>query len=294
MLYRLDEDDGALTLLPLAARRALDWAGRRLSLAAWQALPLETRRELVRAGAEPVVDRALVLDLVSTATPPATPCAEAPEPGPEQVPEKVSRAFGPERPIALNVWSALTPLDRFVLAKVAERARPRRLAEAYQEIIGASRDSSHLMPGGGVRMVDVGHKAATARRAQAASRVRMNEEAFLHLLANNPKGDVLNTVRIAAILAAKKTSDWIPLCHPLPLSKVEVTMLPHDAERELEIVATVETRGPTGVEMEALVAASAAALTVYDMLKAFDKGMVIGPTLLLAKSGGKSGDYRRS
>jgi cyclic pyranopterin phosphate synthase len=149
------------------------------------------------------------------------------------------------------------------------------------------------MPGGGVRMVDVGSKPQTLRRATAESRVQMNAEAYAHLLANNPKGDVLNTARIAAILAAKKTADFIPLCHPLPLTKVEIALEPSETERELVITATVDTRGPTGVEMEALVAASAAALTVYDMLKAFDKAMSIGPTVLLEKSGGKSGDYRR-
>jgi cyclic pyranopterin phosphate synthase len=294
MLYRLDEDDGALLLLPMAARRALDWAGRRLSLAGWQSLPLAARNSLVAAGAAPSVDTEKVVGLLAPASPPAEACASAREPGPESVPDAIARAYGAERPVAPNVWSALSPLDRFVLAKVAERARPGRLAEAYQEIVGASRDSSHLSPEGGVRMVDVGGKATTHRRATAQSRVQMNAEAYAHLLANNPKGDVLNTARIAAILAAKKTSEWIPLCHPLPLTKVEVKLVPRDAEREVGIAATVETRAPTGVEMEALTAASAAALTVYDMLKAFDKGLSIGPTVLLEKSGGKSGDYRRS
>jgi cyclic pyranopterin phosphate synthase len=142
-------------------------------------------------------------------------------------------------------------------------------------------------------MVDVSGKAVTLRRASASSRVRMNAEAFARLLSNNPKGDVLNTARIAGILAAKKTSEWIPLCHPLPLTKVVVELAPHATDPELGILATVETRAPTGVEMEALTAASAAALTVYDMLKAFDRGMEIGGTRLVAKSGGRSGDYRR-
>lgn len=293
MLYRLDEDDGALTLLPMAARRALDWAGQRLSLASWQSLSIEARNALVAAGAAPVVDVAAVASLLTTASPGAESCTPRREPGSESVPVDVTRAFGPTRPIAQNVWSALSPLDRFVLCKVAERARPERLQKAYDEIVGASRDSSHLMPGGGVRMVDVGGKEVTLRRATAESRVQMNAEAYARLLSNNPKGDVLNTARIAGILAAKKTSEWIPLCHPLPLTKVEIQMLPDDATSELCIAATVETRAPTGVEMEALTAASAAALTVYDMLKAFDKGMSIGPTVLREKSGGKSGDFRR-
>lgn len=294
MLYEFDEVDEQLTLLPMAARRALDWTSRKLSLVGWQSLSLEQRKALIAAGAAPVVDTADVERLVGAANPPAEPCERKPDPAADRVPEAVAAAYAAQGAISDGAWRALTPLDRWALTKVAERARPNRLKAAYREIIGESRNSPHLAARGGVRMVDIGAKEANERVATARTFVSMNAEAFERLLGNNPKGDVFATARIAAILAAKKTSDWIPLCHPLALTKVDVNLEPVVAEKGVAIETTVHTIGRTGVEMEALTAASAAALTVYDMLKAFDKGMAIGPTLLVSKSGGKSGDYRRS
>jgi cyclic pyranopterin monophosphate synthase len=294
MVYDFDEVDERLSLLPMAARRALDWAGLKLSLVAWQSLPLDARAALVAAGASDIVDDERVEQLVMGAAPAAEPCERKLDPPLAQVPEPVLAAFGATRPISDGAWRALTPLDRFALAKVAERARAPRLAAAYAEIIGESKDSPHLAARGGVRMVDVGGKEPSKRSATAKTFVRMNAEAFERLSSNNPKGDVFGTARVAAIMAAKKTSDWIPLCHPLQLTKVEVTLEPVSTESGVAIETTVTTVGRTGVEMEALTAASAAALTVYDMLKAFDKGMSIGPTVLLEKRGGKSGDYQRT
>ena len=144
-------------------------------------------------------------------------------------------------------------------------------------------------------MVNVGAKAVTERRAQAESRVSMNRDAFA-LLANNavPKGDVLATARVAAIMAAKRTSELIPLCHALPLTHIAVDLRLEPASQSVSISAVVETQGKTGVEMEALVAATHAALTVYDMLKGVDRAMTIGPTRLVAKSGGASGSFAAS
>ncbi|HVZ31123.1 MAG TPA: cyclic pyranopterin monophosphate synthase MoaC [Polyangiaceae bacterium] len=155
--------------------------------------------------------------------------------------------------------------------------------------------STHLAPRGGVEMVNVGAKAVTERRAQAESRVSMNRSAF-ELLAQHaaPKGDVLGTARIAGILAAKRTAELIPLCHALPLSHVGIELDLEPATCAVRILASVETQAKTGVEMEALVAASTAALTVYDMLKAADRAMQIGPTRVLSKSGGASGDFHAS
>ena len=142
-------------------------------------------------------------------------------------------------------------------------------------------------------MVDVSAKAVTTREAVAEGFVRMSADTLaLALSGDAKKGDVRATAEIAGIMAAKKTSDLIPLCHPLALSKVEVRVEP--GEGGLAVIALVKTSGQTGVEMEALTAVSVACLTVYDMLKAADKGMVIENVRLLTKTGGKSGDWSAS
>ena len=140
-------------------------------------------------------------------------------------------------------------------------------------------------------MVDVGAKPLSRRHARAAARVRMASDTSARLGAL-PKGDALGTARLAGIMAAKRTADLIPLCHQLPLTHVGVELTV--GEGVVDIVTSASTTAQTGVEMEALVAASAAALTLYDMLKAVDKGMVIGPIRLREKRGGRSGVYRRT
>ncbi len=150
---------------------------------------------------------------------------------------------------------------------------------------------SHLDERGRARMVEVGQKTETARQARAEATVRLAEETFA-MLGRAPKGDVLATARLAGIMAAKKTSELIPLCHPLALTGVELELEPIPPDRIL-ITATVRCTGRTGVEMEALTAVSVAALTVYDMLKAAQKDIEIGPIRLLEKSGGKSGLWTR-
>lgn len=152
---------------------------------------------------------------------------------------------------------------------------------------------THLDDQGAARMVDVGHKPETERVAVATGEVRMAPATLAAILAGNaPKGDVLGTARVAGIMAAKRTPDLIPLCHPLLLSHVAVELTPDEAHSRVLITATVRCRGQTGVEMEALTAVAVAALTVYDMAKALQKDMVIGEIRLLEKRGGKSGDWR--
>jgi cyclic pyranopterin phosphate synthase len=151
---------------------------------------------------------------------------------------------------------------------------------------------THLDDSGAARMVDVSGKPVTEREASAEAIVILSEGAFNAAKAGNlPKGDVLATARIAGIMAAKKTSDLIPLCHPLALSKADVAFEWLDGRNAIRVTASVKTSGQTGVEMEALTAASVAALTIYDMVKGVDKSAVIESVRLLAKSGGKSGDY---
>jgi cyclic pyranopterin monophosphate synthase len=151
---------------------------------------------------------------------------------------------------------------------------------------------THLGKSGEARMVDVSAKAATERTAVAEGRVVMTKSTLdLVLKGNAKKGDVLGAARLAGIMAAKRTSELIPLCHPLPLTHVSVDITP--APGGFAIDARARTSGQTGVEMEALTAIAVAALTLYDMVKAVDKGMVIGDICLLEKRGGKSGEYIR-
>ncbi|MGH2446329.1 MAG: bifunctional molybdenum cofactor biosynthesis protein MoaC/MoaB [Candidatus Limnocylindria bacterium] len=153
---------------------------------------------------------------------------------------------------------------------------------------------SHLDDEGAPRMVDVGSKPVTARRAVAAALVRMRPEVLATLLdAGGPKGDAMVTARLAGIGAAKRTSELIPLCHPLPLDRVDVSLLPDAAEGTVRITAEARATARTGVEMEALTAASVAALTLYDMAKSLQRDIVIERVELLEKSGGRSGDYSR-
>ncbi len=152
---------------------------------------------------------------------------------------------------------------------------------------------SHVDDKGQARMVDVTDKAATRRVARAVGTIKLGAEALSALQENRAaKGDVLGAARLAGIMAAKKTPELIPLCHPLPISSVKVDLDVNEAESSVEVTAEAKTTAVTGVEMEALTAASVALLTVYDMLKAVDKSMVIGPIRLVYKSGGKSGVYQ--
>lgn len=153
---------------------------------------------------------------------------------------------------------------------------------------------THFNEQGRARMVDVSEKQETKRTATAKTTVTMKPTTLERIKQGKiGKGDVLSVAQVAGIMAAKKTSDWIPMCHPLPLSGMDIRFA-DNGDDSLYIEATVKTTGQTGVEMEALTAVSAAALTVYDMCKALEKEIVIGPTCLITKTGGKSGDFHRS
>jgi cyclic pyranopterin phosphate synthase len=171
-------------------------------------------------------------------------------------------------------------------SKPATRPKPKRAAPA------AKAELSHIDPRGQAHMVDVSAKNLTERIAVAEGRVIMRKETLDTVIAGNAmKGDVLGAARLAGIMAAKRTHGLIPLCHPLPITKVEIEINPEHALPGYLVQATVKVTGQTGVEMEALVAVSIACLTIYDMAKAIEKGMRIEGVRLLEKSGGKSGDY---
>jgi cyclic pyranopterin monophosphate synthase len=159
-------------------------------------------------------------------------------------------------------------------------------------------DFTHFNEEGRAKMVDVSDKPETARTAIAHSSITVKKEIYEKITNNDmKKGDVLAVAQVAGIMGAKKTWDLIPMCHPIPLTGVNITFLWEETGEDsyqLNIEAAVKTKGNTGVEMEALTAASTCALTVYDMCKAVDKGMVIGKTYLVEKTGGKNGDFRRT
>jgi cyclic pyranopterin phosphate synthase len=152
---------------------------------------------------------------------------------------------------------------------------------------------THLDESGAARMVDVSEKSTTAREASAEAIIVLSKDAFEAALSGDAKkGDVLAAARIAGIMAAKKTSELIPLCHPIALSKASIDFETDKARNAIHVIATAKTTAQTGVEMEAMTAASIAALTIYDMVKGVDRGAVIESVRLLTKSGGKSGDYK--
>jgi cyclic pyranopterin monophosphate synthase len=153
---------------------------------------------------------------------------------------------------------------------------------------------THFNASGDAHMVDVGGKTPTRRRAVAGGRITMRPGTLELIMAGgHKKGDVLGIARVAGIMAAKRTSELIPLCHPLAITRVDLRLMPEPAHEGVDCEATVETTGPTGVEMEALTAVQIALLTIYDMCKAVDRGMTITDVQLLKKSGGKSGGWER-
>ena len=283
-VYRFEEIDDALDLVPLAARRALDAARIKLSLDSWRASPRITRRAITALGSTPRVDTEAVHAAIADAHLQWLPLHPSDEPAIDSVPQDLAHV------VTLAAWAALEPVDRYALWKVAVGKHPEAvLPRACAEIVPLS---THVDEKGNARMVDVGDKQVTERRAIATGYVSMQPATVARLRAGDvAKGDVLATARIAAIQGAKRTSELIPLCHLIALTKVSVEL--SIDEGGVAIEATAEARDRTGVEMEALTAASVAALTIYDMLKAIDRGMRI--TVELAeKSGGKTGVWKRA
>ncbi|HEX8789903.1 MAG TPA: cyclic pyranopterin monophosphate synthase MoaC [Polyangiaceae bacterium] len=288
-VYEFEQIDDTLAYMPLAARRVLDGLGRKLSLDGWLSLRVDDRRRIVAAGTRASVDES-ALGVLEAARPPAEPIAAELEPDETQPPPKVVAALGTSRPLDVARWRSLRALDRYALAKCA--GRPEKLARAYDEIAGVV--LSHLGRSGEAHMVDVGHKAETARRAVATAHVTTTR-AVVEAIASGSaaKGDVLAAARIAGILASKRTAELVPLCHPVRTTRASVDFELDAARAEIRLRAVVEAVDRTGVEMEAMVAASVASLTVYDMIKSADRWASIGAVRLESKSGGKSGDVTR-
>jgi cyclic pyranopterin phosphate synthase len=308
-VFGFEEINGTLPVPSCAARRALEVVGLRLSFAAWETLPLDQRRALVALGSADDVDHEAVKALLAGAEPQPSPTTGVDESwlgAPNERLLGALGALGGQRLLSDETWAALTKLERYALhgaASVGGRAPQAygKLRAAYDEIVGARAASeagaaglTHLSPSGAARMVDVGDKPRTLRQARASAVVRMLPETAERVVAaSGPKGDVLAVARIAGIMAAKRTPDLIPLCHGIALTEVTVDFEVDVAAGCVTVEATTVAHDRTGVEMEAMVAASVAALTVYDMLKAVERGIVIEQVVLLEKSGGRSGQYRR-
>jgi cyclic pyranopterin phosphate synthase len=291
MIYRFEELDETLDLLPLAARRALDRAGCKVSLEAWRAAPLALRRTVTAAGAEAHVDSDGLRRVLSEGAVAFERIDGPDEPPADRVPPDLAGVVGPS--VRDETWSSLSPLDRYAIAKIARKSgASNKLDRVISEIvIVAEPRLSHLSPRGEAHMVDVGAKGETLRRAVARAYVHMQAATASRLgSGNTPKGDVLAVARVAGIQAAKRTPELIPLCHTLRLTRVTVDLSLESTS--VRIDAAVEAIDRTGVEMEALVAASTAALTVYDMLKGIDRGMRIELDLR-EKMGGASGAWTR-
>lgn len=291
-VYAFEAIDPTLPLLPLAARRLLDANGRKLSLEGWLSLPIDDRRAIVRAGAQDDArpGESELSELLARAVPPASAAPSVEEPSAARVPPPLAEALGAARPLDDARWQALDALDRYALVKCSAKAD--RLGSAYDEIVGVR--LTHVSESGGARMVAVGGKPATARRAVASARVRTTPDVVRAIDDRGvAKGDVLGAARIAGIMAAKRTADLIPLCHPVQTTNATVDFELDAPRGELRVVAIVDAVDRTGVEMEAMVAASIASLTIYDMIKSADRWAAIEEVRLERKAGGKSGDVTR-
>jgi cyclic pyranopterin phosphate synthase len=296
MIYAFEGIDETLDLLPLAARRALDRAGRKVSLAAWRVLPMRVREFLVAAGSGGRVDADRVREVLTEENVPSEALDPSDEPDADRIPDALASSLGPA--IGKDTWCLLSPLDRYALAKIANKpsasASSEKLLRALSEIVVVPepRRLSHLSARGEAHMVDVGGKSESLRRAVAHATVRMQPATAERLRSNStPKGDVLAAARIAGIQASKRTPELIPLCHVVRLTRVTIELRIEEAAIQIDAVAEAFDR--TGVEMEALVAASTAGLTIYDMLKGIDRGMTI-EIALQEKTGGTSGTWTRA
>lgn len=283
-VYAFEGIGASLDLLPLAARRALDVAGYKVSLDEWRKTPLKARRAIAAMGSADRISGRRVRAFVKDESIAYSVIDKSEEPSATEVPPDLSDAE-----LTSSAWEQLTGLGRYALIKIARGKHPQKLAQALTEI--SPPISTHLNAKGEARMVDVGAKETTARTAMARAHVTMKRETAARLSrGDTPKGDVIASARIAGIQAAKRTPELIPLCHHVQITRMSVEITIED--RGVTIEATADARDRTGVEMEAMTAASVAALTVYDMLKGIDRGMTIRVELH-EKAGGKSGTWKR-
>ena len=255
------------------------------------------RRALIAAGTARTVSAEAVGRLLDGVTPVPPRITPLPENDASRVPEALESALGERAAELAPRWHALEPLERYVLEKLVphgDGGRPGRLFAALDHFVGRTPKPSHLDERGEAKMVDVSEKPATKRVAVARARLSVLKKTLEALASGRiEKGDPLAAARIAGIQAAKRTPELIPLCHGVALTSVDVALELVPDPPSVLVTTTARAFDRTGVEMEALVAASVAALTLYDMLKSIDREMSVGDVTLLEKSGGRSGHYRR-
>jgi cyclic pyranopterin phosphate synthase len=301
--FSFERSDG-LDLLPLSARRALDRAGVKLSLDGWRSLPLLDRQALAEAGLEAEVPVDRVRSLCAAVGPAARPIEPIPEPDLPAPPADLQQSLGPDHPLDEPAWARLHPLEQHALLHLSRSGQKGRLRALRAELLGttgaparATTEAprlSHLDERGDARMVDVGPKPPTHRRALASARVQIRPD-VLSLLGEGglPKGDAFGVARVAGIQAAKRTPELIPLCHGVALTRVDVRFVLDREGGEVRVEAEAEAIDRTGVEMEAMVAASVASLALYDMVKGLDRSARVTAVQLEQKSGGKTGSWVR-
>lgn len=324
-IYSFEGIGADLDRIPLAARRALEHAGLSLSSKSWQSLSLSERQGLVIAGMRERVDVAAVAVLTKNARPLPVPCEPANDPDSYSPP--LSLTMGTGRSVSDADWASLRSPDRYALAAVvrdahADSALLQRAIDSVmpktpraQETPKASPSlpppavlasalaredfsmAASMSPPAGtseVRMVSVAGKPATSRRAVASGTVNLKRETVQRIVSGNiEKGDVRSAARIAAVMAAKRTPDIVPLCHPVALTGVECDITADPRKGTVRVQVEVAAFDRTGVEMEALTAVAAACLCIYDMVKSVDAEASITELVLLEKEGGRSGHYRR-
>jgi cyclic pyranopterin phosphate synthase len=346
---------------PIAARRAIDHTGLRLTLEGWRSLSLEERQKLTVAGVPERVDVETVALSLRRANPGPQRVSPIPDPDPFSPPEALVRALEPARTLDAKRWSRLRSLDRYALLHTYRRAVARSAFSTLTEVVdmvllasnrppssstappppvsyrppgyysavtassettnlGSTTRSSvppppvvfsspasspgpssaggsslaNLRPGGEVHMADIASKPKTERRAVATGCVRLRPEALAQFLGREtPKGEVFATSRIAAIIAAKRTHELIPLSHPVAMTHVEVDIQVNVQSSTVHVTVAVGAYDRTGVETEAMVAVSIGCLAIYDMLKGVDREAVVSEVKLLEKSSTRSGDSRR-
>jgi cyclic pyranopterin phosphate synthase len=268
-LYDSEGEKRDLGAMPIAARRALMIAGEILTAEGWKSLTLGDRRSVVMEGAKPAIDRAKIQDITHKANPPSDWGDAVTDPPVDDVPASLLAKLGDERPLELARWAALRPLDRFAFVLIADEGPDDRLARFYDGLFRKDEPRPQAASSGHFRMV-------STHRAVASARVQMRVESLALFLGSETTPEaVFAMARIAGIQAGKHASQFLPMCYPSPITKVDVICQADYASGSILIKATVDAVERSGVDTEAMVAATVAALTIVDFAKQTDRGVAV-------------------
>jgi len=272
-LYEAEGEKRDMGVMPIAARRALMIAGELLTPEGWKSLTLGDRRSVVMEGAKPAIDRAKIQDITHKANPPSDWGDAVTDPPVDAVPADLLEKLGADHPIELENWTAMTPLDRFAFVLIANEGPAERLTRFYDGMFRPKPSvrmvAAPAVGGGAFRMV-------STHRAVASARVQMRVESLALFLGGDTTPDQMFAMaRIAGIQAGKHASQFLPLCYPSPITRVEVICQADYASGSILIKATVDAVEKSGVDTEAMVAATVAALTLVDFAKHVDRGVAV-------------------